>query len=286
MDGNSPPKQQGEYHYFVHWKGYSAQENSWVPLSRFYDRMGVERFHSRAMLEWDFPKRGQVSILVGGPPCQGMSVINRFRNFAHPLEDKRNEMMVVFLDYVKYFHPEIVLFENVPGIFSLSDGYLLRFLIASFISMGYQVKQAILQAAFYGVPQRRWRVIIWAAQKGVRLPHFPSPTHCGRVQVPHIVARQYKPFASHHTFPEIISVSHTLPPFSSTDCSCSPRAATCRHQSPSKMQCQTCPFPAWTWTTKTISCTMFHPQRTSSKSSSAVADATPMNQTAKQAKPW
>ena len=186
---------QGVYHYFVHWKGYSVKDDSWVPLNRFRDTSGIEGFHTRAMLEWDFPKRGEVSVLVGGPPCQGMSVINRFRNFANPLDDKKNGMLVVFLDYVRYFHPEIVLFENVPGIFSLSDGYLLRFLIASFISMGYQVKQAVLQAAFYGVPQRRWRVIIWAAQKGVRMPHFPSPTHCGEIQVPHIIGRQYNPFA-------------------------------------------------------------------------------------------
>ena len=186
---------QGEYHYFVHWKGYSVKENSWVPLSCFHDTNGIETFHSRAMLEWNFPKRGEISVLMGGPPCQGMSVINRFRNFANPLQDKKNGMVVVFLDYVRYFHPEIVLFENVPGIFSLSDGYVLRFLIASFISMGYQVKQAVLQSAFYGVPQRRWRVIIWAAQKGIRMPLFPSPTHSGTIQVPHVVGRQYSPFA-------------------------------------------------------------------------------------------
>ena len=210
---------QGEYHYFVHWKGYSVKENSWVPLSRFRDKKGIERFHSRAMLEWNFPKRGEISVLVGGPPCQGVCVNNRFRNFAHPLEDKKNVMMAVFLDYVKYFHPDIVLFENVPGILSLSDGYLLRFLIASFISMGYQVKQGILQAAYYGVPQRRWRVLIWAARKGVHMPVFPSPTHCGHIQVPQIIGRQYNPFAPHtyllclfsHPPPPPLQVAHVPP---------------------------------------------------------------------------
>lgn len=258
---------QGEYHYFVHWKGYSVKENSWVPLSRFRDKKGIERFHSRAMLEWNFPKRGEISVLVGGPPCQGVCVNNRFRNFAHPLEDKKNVMMAVFLDYVKYFHPDIVLFENVPGILSLSDGYLLRFLIASFISMGYQVKQGILQAAYYGVPQRRWRVLIWAARKGVHMPVFPSPTHCGHIQVPQIIGRQYNPFAPHtHLFLQLFS--HVL-----AGCSCSPKAVICFHQCPCMMLFLTCLCPSWKDRMMNPCCNTFHLHKTSSKSTSAVAAA-------------
>lgn len=61
--------------------------------------------------------RGDLDVLVGGPPCQGFS-INAPERF---VEDERNAMFKHFIRYLEEFAPKRFLFENVPGMLSLSD---------------------------------------------------------------------------------------------------------------------------------------------------------------------
>eukprot|EP00727_Mastigamoeba_balamuthi_P000925 m51a1_g1083 putative dna (cytosine-5)-methyltransferase (739) ;mRNA; f:25680-28710 len=138
-----------------------------------------------------FPCKGDVSVIIGGPPCQGCSKMNHFREEEDPLSDPRNMMMQVFLRYVAFFEPELVLFENVPGIFDLQDGLLIRMVVSELLHLGYQLRVSLLRAECYGAPQRRTRTILWAARSGVRLPRWPAFTHNTQRKAIFGVARHY-----------------------------------------------------------------------------------------------
>ena len=115
--------------------------------------------------------KGELDVLVGGPPCQGFS-INAPERF---MSDKRNKL---FKDYVRFldeFKPKAFLFENVPGLLSLGDGKVFRQIVREFEENGYHVTPKILFAAHYGVPQERWRLIIIGSRSAAITP--PKPTH-------------------------------------------------------------------------------------------------------------
>ena len=117
-------------------------------------------------------KRGQLCVLVGGPPCQGFS-INAPERF---LNDPRNKLFKYYLNFVEEFQPQAFLFENVPGLLSLGNGKIYLRIVKEFEAKGYNVKTKILYAAHYGVPQERWRLILIGSKKDSS-PEHPFPTH-------------------------------------------------------------------------------------------------------------
>ncbi|EFH65535.1 hypothetical protein ARALYDRAFT_895912 [Arabidopsis lyrata subsp. lyrata] len=108
--------------------------------------------------------KGTVYSVCGGPPCQGISGYNRFRNKQAPLEDKKNQQLLVFLDIIDFLKPSYVLMENVVDLLRFSKGYLARHAVASFVAMNYQTRLGMMTAGSYGLPQVRNRVFLWAAQ--------------------------------------------------------------------------------------------------------------------------
>lgn len=103
-------------------------------------------------------------MICGGPPCQGISGFNRFRNAQAPLEDPKNHQMVVFMDIVDYLKPKYVLMENVVDILKFAGGFLGRYALARLIQMNYQARLGMMAAGCYGLPQFRMRVFLWGAQ--------------------------------------------------------------------------------------------------------------------------
>jgi len=118
------------------------------------------------------PRKGDVDVLAGGPPCQGFCGINRHRKWSDP----RNSLVEVFFDYIEYLMPRIVLMENVTGILTLENGLAINNLQYSLAELGYNVSLFILQAGNYGVPQNRWRVFVLANLKGTK-PQVPKFLH-------------------------------------------------------------------------------------------------------------
>lgn len=116
-------------------------------------------------------KKGELDVLVGGPPCQGFS-INAPERF---LNDPRNKLFKDYLRFLEEFEPKAFLFENVPGLLSLGDGRVFRQILREFDKHGYHVTAKILFAAHYGVPQERWRLILLGSQFCAITP--PKPTH-------------------------------------------------------------------------------------------------------------
>lgn len=101
---------------------------------------------------------GQVDLLAGCPPCQGFSHL-RTLNRSRPVEDERNNLLFDFLRYVRGLRPRFVMMENVPGL--IHDERFGVF-VNELRSLGYSVDYGIVDAADYGVPQRRRRLILLA----------------------------------------------------------------------------------------------------------------------------
>lgn len=113
-------------------------------------------------------------ILVGGFPCQGFSVANTKRNS----KDQRNKLYREFLRILVCKKPMYFVAENVKGILSLDRGEVFTMIRNDFAGAGYNVKHAVLNAADYGVPQRRERVIIIGCRNDLHdCIQFPTPTH-------------------------------------------------------------------------------------------------------------
>lgn len=113
-------------------------------------------------------------ILIGGFPCQGFSVANSNRRE----HDERNKLYTELLRVLFDKQPKFFLAENVKGILSLMKGAIFEMIISDFENAGYKVKYKVLNAANFGVPQKRERVIIMGVRNDVDfdLKH-PEPTH-------------------------------------------------------------------------------------------------------------
>lgn len=122
-------------------------------------------------------KQGEVDVVIGGPPCQGFSSIRPFRSGDE--DDPRNSLFEQFASYVNYFRPRVFVLENVVGLATFKDGKTIETIQDCFTSLGYDSDWRILNAAHFGVPQKRERLILLGAQRGVPI-RFPRPTHAGR----------------------------------------------------------------------------------------------------------
>lgn len=102
-------------------------------------------------------------MVCGGPPCQGISGFNRFRDKKNPFKDVKNEQLVVFMDIVQYLKPKYVLMENVVDLLKFAQGFLGRYAIGRLVDMNYQARMGMMCAGAYGLPQFRMRVFLWVA---------------------------------------------------------------------------------------------------------------------------
>jgi DNA (cytosine-5)-methyltransferase 1 len=110
-------------------------------------------------------KRGELDLLAGCPPCQGFSTMSTL-NGKHGFNDPRNDLVFQFLRFVRGLRPKAVMMENVPG---LAKDERIRKVVAALEGMGYICKHNVLDAANYGVPQRRRRFIL-VAGLGKKIP--------------------------------------------------------------------------------------------------------------------
>lgn len=112
----------------------------------------------------------QVDCVVGGPPCQGFSLIGH-----RALEDPRNKLVLEFVRIVAELDASTFVFENVKGLTVGGHRKFLDELVEAFEREDYAVRLPwdVLDAAHYGVPQRRERLILMGAKKGHPLPEYP-----------------------------------------------------------------------------------------------------------------
>ena len=133
----------------------------------------------RATVRTERETLGDVDLLAAGPPCKGFSQI---RNGYHDWPNPHNQVLSAIPEYVGIFRPRLVLIENVPDLARHRNGETLRDLLAAMERPGprglrYRVEHGLYDAAFYGTPQARRRIIILAVRIGSgkeRLP-YQSP---------------------------------------------------------------------------------------------------------------
>jgi DNA (cytosine-5)-methyltransferase 1 len=119
-------------------------------------------------------KPGELDLIIGGPPCQGFSSIRPFRS--SDINDSRNNLFEQFANFVNFFRPHALVIENVVGLATHNNGSTLARMQECFTTLGYDCDWRILNAAHFGVPQRRERLIFIGVQRGGRRV-FPQPTH-------------------------------------------------------------------------------------------------------------
>lgn len=122
-------------------------------------------------LDYFVNKEDGIDVIIGGPPCQAYSVAGRVRDENGMKDDYRNYLFEHYLNVVDRYKPLLFVFENVPGILSATpSGVPITDLIRQgFEKVGYEIiddlKKAKVNAADYGVPQNRERVIIVGIKK-------------------------------------------------------------------------------------------------------------------------
>lgn len=115
----------------------------------------------------------KVDVVIGGPPCQGFSLIGK-----RVLDDERNALVRHFLRIVCELDASYFVMENVKGLTLGDQKQVLDELVEEFGAAGYDVVTPwkVLNASWFGVPQHRERLFLLGAKKGLPVPAYPKPT--------------------------------------------------------------------------------------------------------------
>jgi len=137
------------------WEAVGFSEIEPLPCSVLAERFphvpnfgNMENFN-----EWNMP---QFDILAGGTPCQSFSIAG----LRGGLQDERGNLALVYCRILQKFRPKWFLWENVPGVLSSAGGRDFGSILGAMVELGYGVAYRVLDAQYFGVPQRRRRVFI------------------------------------------------------------------------------------------------------------------------------
>jgi DNA (cytosine-5)-methyltransferase 1 len=135
----------------------------------------------------DFTKIGAeeveaIDLLAGGTPCQSFSVAGKRAG----LDDPRGNLTIEFARLAGRLRPLWLVWENVPGVLSIDDGRTFGAFLGMLVELGYGIAYRVLNAQYFGVPQRRRRVFVvghlgnWRAAAAVQLERhslsgYPPP---------------------------------------------------------------------------------------------------------------
>lgn len=129
--------------------------------------MDITKLEPEEWMDMIGVRPGDIRVFVGGPPCQGFSTSGK-----REVGDERNKLPLRMIYYAKVCKPDYVLIENVPGLLTLGklkgekESPFVKWIKEAFNDAGYEVSYEVHNAADYGVPQNRKRVIFFAVRKG------------------------------------------------------------------------------------------------------------------------
>lgn len=132
----------------------------------------IQNYTAKDFLKAAGLKKGELDVLVGGPPCQGFSVYNHQRG----LHDERSSLYREYLRVVEGLAPKWVVLENVTGMTSTGGGEAVNSIVGGLEALGYSVEKRILKAEEYGVPQERRRLVFIGNRVGQPIV-WPEKTH-------------------------------------------------------------------------------------------------------------
>jgi len=134
----------------------------------------------RRIIAADLRKLGGVDLLAAGPPCKGFSQIKNGRHDGRRAENRtHNRVLKSIPSYVALVRPRFVLVENVPALETHRDGKTLRELLAGLSNparnLKYTVSYQVYDAAHFGTPQSRRRLLVLAVRRGENEIELPLP---------------------------------------------------------------------------------------------------------------
>ena len=140
-------------------------------------RHRTAQIHDMPIQNVDFTKYSGIPLVVGGPPCQPFSAGGK----GLASGDTR-DMIPQFVRAIKEARPEIFLMENVPGLAGPTHRAYLEHSLGKLATLGYTLVVEVLNAAEYGIPQKRRRLIVVGVRTGRETFSMPAPTHGPRGQ--------------------------------------------------------------------------------------------------------
>lgn len=165
-------------HAYDSWDAAVAvyNHNAPKPVAAICDLLATEGLRR---VKRDCRKLGEVDLLAAGPPCKGFSQI---RNGQHhqARANQHNRVLAAIPDYVAAMRPRLVLIENVPDLMRHRSGRTLAELLFRLATPGprglrYQVEHKVYDAALYGTPQARRRILILGVREGSGDESLPEP---------------------------------------------------------------------------------------------------------------
>ena len=167
--------------------GLIQGKNTWFERSDIRDLTGNDiRKYITSLEMFKDKKMPEIDLMIGGPSCQGFSRAGR-----RDKSDPRNMLFGEYVRVVNEIRPKYIVLENVEGFVDMQfigykgitgieypDGSVTPFILRNELKeIGYDtLEPQILNAADYGVPQRRNRIIFMGYRRGLNPPHYPKPT--------------------------------------------------------------------------------------------------------------
>lgn len=130
----------------------------------------ITKLPTRKLLKAAGLQVGEADSLEGGFPCQGFSTSNSKRH----VDDERNILYLQCVRIIRQALPKTFMLENVPGLVSIDRGATIRRICTDLAECGYHLQWDIINAADYGVPQNRKRVIFLAKRVDVMRADFET----------------------------------------------------------------------------------------------------------------
>ena len=128
---------------------------------------------------------GKYDVIIGGPPCQAYSLAGK-----RDENDPRGKLFRDYVAVVQHLEPKIVVMENVPGILTIKHGgrVVADMIQDLFGGIGYEMRREVLNAADFGAPQKRERVILVGLKDGIKF-EYPKPTFGSPPLIPFVSVR-------------------------------------------------------------------------------------------------
>lgn len=118
-------------------------------------------------------RRGELDVLIGGPPCQSFSYNNHHRS----ADDERARLFKSYLDLVAGLNPKCLVMENVPGMLTIGGGAIVDEIRDCLRNLNFDCTVELLSAEEFGTPQVRKRVFVLASRVGPAKELIPNVTH-------------------------------------------------------------------------------------------------------------
>lgn len=140
-------------------------------ITKILDAESSER---QLVVDGDLPLPDYADVVLGGFPCQDFSLAGKRQG----LNVQRGKLYQSMAKVIAKVKPKVFLAENVKGLLSWENGLAIKTIIEDFSALGYNVQYKLFNAADYGVPQIRERIIIVGVRKDLKANvDWPSPTH-------------------------------------------------------------------------------------------------------------